>query len=166
MLAIHYVTLGIANPVAYAALRMQTVAIKFPPEYAGDRRLLAYSVVAGLLLGVVPLAFSTPIIGAWYFGSYQNVPPRIVDTARLAVGLYSLITVVQTIRARVEGLAVLAKRPKTIMAGQIAYTVSLFTVCAILLPVGVPGWAMAVTAIYIAPACVTATIYAMLAFRR
>ena len=76
MLAIHYVTLGVANPVAYAALRMQTVAIKFPPEYAGDRRLLAYSVVAGLLLGVVPLAFSTPLVGAWYFGSYQNVPPR------------------------------------------------------------------------------------------
>jgi hypothetical protein len=58
------------------------------------------------------------------------------------------------------------KRPKTIMAGQIAYTVSLFTVCAILLPVGVPGWAMAVTAIYIAPVCVTATIYAMLALKR
>ena len=166
MLAIHYVTLGVANPVAFAALRMQTVAIKFPPEYPGDRRLLVYAVVAGLLLGVLPLAFSTPLVGEWYFGSYQNVPPRIVGTARLAIGLYSLITVVQTIRARVEGLAVLAKRPKTIMAGQMAYTVSLFTVCAILLPMGVPGWAMAVTAIYIAPICVTATIYAMLSVKR
>ena len=166
MLAIHYVTLGVANPVAFAALRMQTVAIKFPPEYPGDRRLLAYAVVAGLLLGVLPLAFSTPLVGEWYFGSYQNVPPRIVGTARLAIGLYALITVVQTIRARVEGLAVLAKRPKTIMAGQMAYTVSLFTVCAILLPMGVPGWAMAVTAIYIAPVCVTATIYAMLSVKR
>ena len=166
MLAIHYVTLGVANPVAFAALRMQTVAIKFPPEYAGDRRLLAYAVVAGLLLGVLPLVFSTQFIGGWYFGTYQNVPPSIVGTARLAIGLYSLITVVQTIRARVEGLAVLAKRPKIIMAGQIAYTVSLFTVCAILLPAGVPGWAMAVTAIYIAPICVTATIYAMLAVKR
>jgi hypothetical protein len=166
MLAIHYVTLGVANPVAFAALRMQTVAIKFPPEYPGDRRLLAYAVVAGLLLGVLPLAFSTPLVGEWYFGSYQNVPPRIVDTARFAIALYSLITVVQTIRARVEGLAVLAKRPKTIMAGQMAYTVSLFTVCAILLPMGVPGWAMAVTAIYIAPVCVTATIYAMLSVKR
>ena len=166
MLAIHYVTLGIANPVAFAALRMQTVAIKFPPEYPGDRRLLAYCVVAGLLLGVIPLAFSTLTVGGWYFGTYQNVPPRIVGTARLAIGLYSLITVVQTIRARVEGLAVLAKRPKIIMAGQIAYTVSLFTVCAVLLPMGVPGWAMAVTAIYIAPVCVTATIYAMLAVKR
>jgi hypothetical protein len=162
MLAIHYVSLGVANPVAFAALRMQTVAIKFPPEYVGDRRLLVYAVVAGLLLGIVPLVFSTHLIGSWYFGTYQNVPPRIVGTARLAVGLYSLITVVQTIRARVEGLAVLAKRPKVIMAGQIAYTVTLFTVCAILLPLGVPGWAMAVTAIYIAPVCVTVTIYAMI----
>ena len=163
MLAIHYVTLGVANPVAFAALRMQTVAIKFPPEYAGDRRLLAYAVVAGLLLGVIPLAFSTPLIGGWYFGTYQNVPPRIVGTARFAVGLYSLIAAVQAVRARVEGIAALAKRPKAIMAGQIAYTASLFAVCSILLPLGVPGWAMAVTAIFVAPICVTATIYAALA---
>ena len=163
MLAIHYVTLGVANPVAFAALRMQTVAIKFPPEHPGDRRLLAYAVVSGLFLGVVPLLFSTPIIGGWYFGSYQNVPPRIIGTARLAVGLYSLIAVVQAVRARVEGLAALAKRPKAIMAGQIAYTASLFMVCAVLLPLGVPGWAMAVTAIFTAPVCVTATIYPSLA---
>ncbi|MBR2355866.1 MAG: hypothetical protein IKA69_05780 [Kiritimatiellae bacterium] len=162
MLAIHYVTIGVANPVAFAALRMQTVAIKFPPEYAGDRRLLAYAVAAGLLLGVVPLAFSTPWLGGWYFGTYQNVPPRIVGTARLAIGIYSLIAVIHAVRARVEGLAALAKRPKAIMAGQIAYTASLFTVCSILLPLGVPGWAMAVTAIFIAPVCVTATIYAVL----
>ena len=165
MLAIHYVTIGVANPVAFAALRMQTVAIKFPPEYDGDRRLLVYAVVAGLLLGVVPLAFSTPLIGGWYFGIYQNVPPRIVGTARLAIGIYSLIAVIQAVRARVEGLAALAKRPKAIMAGQIAYTASLFTVCSILLPMGVPGWAMAVTAIFIAPICVTATIYAVLALK-
>ncbi len=166
MLAIHYVTLGVANPVAFAALRMQTVAIKFPPEYAGDRRLLAYAVVAGLLLGVVPLAFSTPWLGGWYFGTYQNVPPRIVGTARLAIGIYSLIAVIHAVRARVEGLAALAKRPRAIMAGQIAYTTSLFMVCSILLPLGVPGWAMAVTAIFVAPVCVTATIYAVLMSRR
>ena len=165
MLAIHYVTIGVANPVAFAALRMQTVAIKFPPEYDGDRRLLVYAVVAGLLLGVVPLAFSTPLIGGWYFGIYQNVPPRIVGTARLAIGIYSLIAVIQAVRARVEGLAALAKRPKAIMAGQIAYTASLFTVCSILLPMGVPGWAMAIIAIFIAPICVTATIYAVLALK-
>ena len=160
MLAIHYVTLGVANPVAFAALRMQTVAIKFPPEYVGDRRLLVYAVVAGLLLGVVPLVFATPLVGGWYFGSYQNVPTEIVGTARLAVGFYSLIAAVQAVRGRVEGLAALAKRPKAVMAGQIAYVMSLFAVCAVLLPLGVPGWAMAVTAIFVAPVCVIVTVYA------
>lgn len=165
MLAVHYVALGVANPVAFAALRFQTVAIKFPPEYPGDRRLLAYAVAVGLILGLVPLAFSTRWLGGWYFGEYQNVPPRILGTARLAIGIYSLIAVIQAVRGRVEGLAALAKRPKTVMAGQIAYTVSLFIVCAVLLPSGARGWAMAVTAIFVAPICAAATMYASLARR-
>ncbi len=162
MLAIHYVTLGVANPVAFAALRMQTVAIKFPPEYRGDRRLLGYAIVAGLVLGVVPLAFATQLIGNWYFGDYQNVPARILPTARLAIGLYAIIAVIQAVRARVEGLAAIAKRPKAVMAGQIAYTVSLLAVCAVMLPLGAPGWSIAVTAITIAPICVIITVYIFL----
>lgn len=158
MLAIHYVTLGVANPVAFAALRLQTVAIKFPPEYKGDRRLLVYAIVAGLLLGLGPLAFSTPLVGNWYFGSYQNVPPRIMGTVRLAVGIYSLIAVIQAVRGRIEGLAALAKRPRAVMAGQIAYTLSLLLVCSVLLPAGVRGWAIAVTAIFVAPICAAATV--------
>ena len=154
MLAIHYVVLGVANPVAFSALRFQTVAIKFPPEHPGDR-----------LLGLVPLAFSTPWIGGWYFGVYQNVPPRILGTTRLAVGIYSIIAVIQAVRGRVEGLAALAKRPKTVMAGQIAYTTSLIAVCAVLLPAGARGWAIAVTAIIVAPICAAATMYASLSRR-
>ena len=159
MLAIHYVTVGVANPVAYAALRMQTVAVKFQPEYEGDRRLLAFSIAAGAVLGVVPLLFSTPWLGDWYFGSYQNVPARIRGTAELAIGIYSLIGIIQAVRGRAEGLAAACKRPQAVMAGQIAYTVTLLLVCAILLPLGVAGWIIAVTAIFIAPSCTTASIY-------
>ena len=133
-------------------------AIKFPPEYKGDRRLLVYAIVAGLLLGLGPLAFSTPLVGNWYFGSYQNVPPRIMGTARLAVGIYSLIAVIQAVRGRIEGLAALAKRPRAVMAGQIAYTLSLLLVCSVLLPAGVRGWAIAVVAIFVAPICAAATV--------
>ena len=164
MLAIHYVTLGVANPVAYAALRMQAVAIQFRPECAGDRRLLAYALVAGLCLGVIPLAFSTPALGVWYFGGYQNVPERILDTARLAIGLYSLICVIHAVRGRIEGIAASRKRPKAVMAGQIAYTLGLFCACAVLLPLGCPGWAIALSAIYFAPICATAAIYGTLWF--
>ena len=163
MLAIHYVTIGVANPVAFAALRIQTVAVKFLPEYPGDRRLLVYAVVAGLLLGVIPLAFSTPWIGDWYFGSFQNVPPRMLGTAKLVIGIYSLICVIHAVRARIEGIAAARKCPRAVMCGQIAYTISLFLVCSVLLPSGCPGWAIALTAIFIAPVCVTLAVYAALA---
>ena len=156
MLSIHYVAIGVANPVAFAALRMQTVAVKFLPEFPGDRRLLAYAIVAGLVLGLVPLLFSAPRVGDWYFGVFQNMPQRTIPTARLAVGIYSLICIIQAVRARIEGIAAARKRPDAIMKGQIAYTVSLLIVCATLLPLGVAGWAMAVMAIFVAPMGVTA----------
>ena len=162
MLAIHYVTLGVANPVAYAALRMQAVSIQFQPEYEGDRRLLVYAVIAGLFLGVIPFLFSMPFVGNWYFGHYQNVPPRILDTARLAIGIYSLICMIHAVRGRIEGIAAARKRPKAVMAGQIFYTVGLFTTCVILLPLGCAGWAIAVSAIFVAPICATAAIYVTL----
>lgn len=165
MLAIHYVTLGVANPVAYAALRMQAVAIEFPPEYKGDHRLLWFALAAGAVLGVIPFIFSLPHLGGWYFGSYQNVPPRILGAARLAVGIYSFICLIQVVRGRVEGLAAIRKRPDAVMAGQIGYTVALLTTLAILRPFGIAGWAMAVTAIFVAPAFAATSVYAALAFR-
>ena len=165
MLAIHYVTLGVANPVSYAALRMQAVAIQFQPEYEGDRRLLGYAVVAGALLGLIPLAFSFPGLGDWYFGVYQNVPPRILGTVKLAIGIYSLICMIHAVRGRIEGIAAARKRPKAVMAGQIAYTFGLFCTCALLLPLGCPGWSIAVTAIFVAPVCTTLAVYATLGRR-
>ena len=160
MLAIHYVTLGVANPVSYAALRMQAVAIQFQPEYPGDRRLLAYAVVAGAVLGLIPFAFSLPGLGDWYFGTYQNVPPRILGTVKLAIGIYSFICMIHAVRARIEGIAAARKRPQAVMAGQIAYTLGLFCTCAVMLPLGCAGWTIAVTAIFVAPVCTTVAVYA------
>lgn len=160
MLAIHYVTLGIANPVSYAALRMQAVAIQFQPEYPKDRRLLVYAVVAGAVLGLIPFAFSLPGLGDWYFGTYQNVPPRILGTVKLAIGIYSFICMIHAVRARIEGIAAARKRPQAVMAGQIAYTLGLFCTCAVMLSLGCAGWAIAVTAIFIAPVCTTVAVYA------
>ena len=162
MLAIHYVTLGIANPVSFAALRMQAVAIQFPPEWPGDRRLLRFAVVAGLLLGLIPLAFATPLIGDWYYGGCQNIPPRILGTTRFVSFLYTFICVIHAVRGRVEGLAAIRKRPSAVMAGQVGYFVALVVSLAITLPLGVSGWAMAVIAIYVAPVAATAATYAWL----
>lgn len=165
MLAIHYVTLGVANPVAYAALRMQAVAIEFPPEYEGDHRLLWYALAAGAVLGIIPLLFAFPHLGGWYFGTYQNVPPRILGTARLAVGIYSLICLIQVVRGRIEGIAAVRKRPDAVMAGQIGYTVALLTTLSVLRPFGLPGWVMAIIAIFVSPAFAATSAYTVLAMR-
>ena len=159
MLAIHYVTIGVANPVAFAALRMQTVAIQFPPEYPRDRRLLVYAVTAGAVLGILPFLFSTPFVGDWYFGSYQNVPPRILDTARTAIGAYSFICIIQAVRGRVEGLVALTRHSSPIMASQVAYTTTLLAALSVMMPLGVPGWKMAVISITVAPVAAAAVLY-------
>ena len=54
------------------------------------------------------------------------------------------------------------KRPRAVMWGQIANTVSLFLVCAALLPLGCPGWIIAISAIFVASTCVTVAVYAAL----
>ena len=104
--------------------------------------------------------------GPRYFGEFRNAPPRIIGTARLAIGIYAFICVIHAVRARIEGIAAARKRPRAVMWGQIAYTTSLFAVCAALLPLGCPGWAIAVSATFVAPVCVTAAVYAALAVDR
>ncbi len=166
MLSIHYVTLGVANPVSYAALRMQAVAIEFPAERDDDHRLLWYALAAGALLGVIPALFATPCVGDWYFGVYQNVPDRLLPTVRLAIGIYSFICMIHAVRGRIEGIAAVRKNPRAVMCGQIGYTSALFATLAVTLPTGMPGWLMAVTAVFVAPAVAGALVYAALAYAK
>lgn len=159
MLAIHYVTIGVANPVGFAALRFQAVSIAFPPQYEGDRRMLWYAIGAGAVLGSLLLVFSLPRIADWYFGTWQNVKPEHLAYARSAIACYCLWAVLQSVRARIEGIAAIRKKPSAVMAGQIAYLAALTTTLAILLPCGVIGWKMAVAGIYAATAATIAAVY-------
>lgn len=163
MLAIHYVTIGVANPVGFAALRIQAVAIAFPPERPGDRRMLWYALCAGGVLGASLLVFSLPAISDWYFGSYQNVRPEHLGYARAAIASYCAWAVLQAVRARIEGLASLRGHPSAVMAGQISYLAALVAALATMLPCGVVGWKMAVGGIYAATAVTTVAVYAALA---
>lgn len=163
MLATHYVTIGVANPVGFAALRMQAVSIAFPPEFPGDRRTLLYALGAGAVFGIALLVFSTPSVADAYFGSYQNVKPENLGFARSAIAAYCLWPMLQAIRARVEGIAAIRKRPSAVMAGQIAYLVSLVAALAVMLHFGMMGWKMAVAGIYVATLSTIAVVYAAVA---
>ncbi|MCQ2367992.1 MAG: hypothetical protein MJ109_03160 [Kiritimatiellae bacterium] len=160
MLAIHYVTMGVANPIGFGALRMQPVSIQFPPEKKGDLRTLYYSIGAGAVLGIALLVFSLPGISNLYFGSYQNVNAEHIWMARSAVALYALWPIFLAIRARIEGIAAYRRRPRAVMAGQITYLLSLIAALALTLSLNTPGYLMSIIAIYFATLCTTAAIYA------
>ena len=162
MLAIHYVTIGVANPVGFAALRLQAVAIAFPPEREGDRRTLWYALGAGAALGAMLLAFSVPSVADRYFGVYQNVKPEHLGYARAAIACYCLWPVLQAVRARAEGLAAVAKRPAAVMAGQVTYLLSLVAALSAMLRFGAIGWKMAVFGIYSATLCTIVAVYVAL----
>ena len=166
MLAIHYVTIGVANPVGFGALRMQAVAIAFPPEYEGDRRMLAYAIGAGTVLGALLLVFSLPFIADWYFGVCQNVRPEHLGYARSAIACYCGWAVLQAVRARVEGLAAIRKRPSAVMVGQVTYLLALVAALWTMLQFDVLGWKMAVFGIYTATAATIVALYAALALRK
>ena len=163
MLAIHYVTIGLANAVGYAALRMQAVTIQFPPEYDGDRRILRYAVVSGLALGEFLLLPTLPGIADWYFHTVQSIPPENVGKARIAMLVYAIWPVLQTVRGNAEGFAAVRKRPSAVLSGQIAYLCTLVTVLAATLHLGMPGWLMGVTAILLATVATTTAVRTHLA---
>ena len=166
MLATHYVTIGVANPVGFAALRMQAVAIAFPPERRGDLRTLWYALGAGAVYGALLWGFSMPAVANAYFGSYQNVRPENLGFARAAVAAYGCWPMLQAVRARIEGIAAVRKRPGAVMAGQVTYLVSLVTALAVMLHFGVMGWKMAVAGIYVATLSTIAAVYVSLGVRK
>ena len=166
MLATHYVTIGVANPVGFAALRMQAVAIAFPPEFPGDRRTLWYALGAGAIFGLALLVFSCPAVADAYFGVYQNVRPEHLSFARSAIAAYCVWPMLQAVRARVEGLASVRQRPSAVMAGQIAYLAALTAALAVTLHFGLLGWQMAVSGIYAATLATIGVVYLALRLHR
>ena len=158
MLAIHYVTIGLANAIGYAALRIQAVTIQFPPEHDGDRRMLRYAIAAGLSLGLLLVLPALPWIADWYFRIVQNIPPEDIGKTQAVMLLYAAWPVLQTVRGYMEGFAAVRRRPNAVLSGQVAYLGTLIAVLAATLHLGMPGWLMGVTAIILATIATTAAV--------
>ncbi len=165
MLAIHYATIGLANPVAYGAFRMQAVAIQFPPEYPNDRRVMRYAAGVGLVLGLVPLFFALPGIGDWVFLNFMNLQPQNIAVARTVMACYAVWPVFQCVRGYLEGHAASLKHPTAVLIGQFAYVTGLSLTLALAFILGAPGWIMGFAAIFCATlATITALILSLRAF--
>jgi hypothetical protein len=158
MLPIHYVTMGVVNPVSFAAIRMQAVVLAFPPRHERDQAVFRFALVAGALLALFPLVGQIPAVANWYFGAVQNVPAADIPLAMRAMLLISVLPVIQTLRAHAEGLAAWRKRPNAILAGQAMNLASLVCTLFVALNLGVPGYLMGVIAILVAVTMTLVTI--------
>jgi hypothetical protein len=147
MLPIHYVTMGIVNPVGFAALRMQAVVLAFPPLDKRDHALFKFALVSGVVLSFLPWVGQIPDVARWYFGTIQNVPEGDIPLAMRAMLLISVLPIIQSVRGHAEGLAAWRRKPNAILAGQAVNLASL--VCALFfsLNAGLPGYLMGVVAV-------------------
>lgn len=134
-----YLAIGIANPAAYAASRVQNVIIAFPPRSNDDKQVFHFSLAAGALFSFVPLLFILPGIADWYYVSVQKLPaadlPLVTTTALLLVGFPFTVA----LRCHREGLAALDHRTPTILAGDFAYIAALAVCSSASLALGIPG---------------------------
>jgi hypothetical protein len=150
VLPICYLALGLANPVAFAATRIQTMVLAFPPASLKDRLTFRFALSAGAILGLLPLIFIMPGLIELYYVTLQKLKPADLGLVRITVVALIFYPFSVAVRAQSEGLAAWLKRPTTVMAGHMvfmtAFVVSGFilviwgaagyVICGVVLPVG------------------------------
>jgi hypothetical protein len=139
MLPAYYLAIGLANPMAYAATRLQNVVLYFPPRSREDNLTLRFALRAGAIVSFVPLLFTLPGLSHWYYVSLQRLPPADLSLVYVAALLLVAYPFTSGLRAHREGLAALTRRTSTILAGNIAFVASLAITAPTCLALKVPG---------------------------
>jgi hypothetical protein len=140
ILPVYYLALGLANPVAYAATRIQTIVLAFPPQSANDRRTFRFCLWAGAVLGVLPLIFILPGLAEFYFIKLQKLGAQDLPLVRLTAISLIFFPFSVAIRAQSEGLAACLKKPITVLTGHAMFMVTIIATGFLLLFFGTPGY--------------------------
>jgi len=139
ILPIYYLALGLANPMSFAATRIQAVVIAFPPQTRLDRRILRFALAAGAFLGMLPLIFILPGMAELYYVKLQNLSPADLNLVRLTAVSLIFFPLSVAIRAQSEGLAAWLKKPTTVLTGHGMFLVTIIVSGFMLLVLGTPG---------------------------
>jgi hypothetical protein len=139
ILPVYYLALGLSNPVAFAATRIQTIVLAFPPQSYGDRRTLQFSLAAGTILGIIPLLFILPGFIELYFVKLQKLDPQDLHLVRATALALTFFPLCVAIRAHSEGLAAWLKKPATVLAGHAMFLGTIIATGSTLLILGIPG---------------------------
>lgn len=139
MLPVYYLALGLASPAAFAATRMQTIVLAFPPADRHRGRTLRFAVAAGLALGILPLAFTLPGLAEAYYVRLQNLDPGDIGLVRQTAATLLLFPLATALRGQSEGLAAWLKRPSAVLFGHAMFMATIVVVGLGTLALGVPG---------------------------
>jgi hypothetical protein len=139
MLPAYYLALGLANPMAYAATRMQNVVLCFPPRSPEDKLAFNFTLRAGAIVSFIPLLFLLPWLSHWYYVSVQRLDPADLPLVWGAALLLVGFPFTSGLRAHREGLAALARKTSSILAGNIAFVAALAIVAPACLALKVSG---------------------------
>lgn len=161
MVTIHFIVVGIVNPLGFSGLRMQTVLLSYISHYgaAVKKMVWRFSAATGLALGAVVLVALVPAAADWYFGAVQKLTPLDARLAAVATLCMLPFPLLQALRSYNEGLAAFARRPRLILVGQLMFVVTLFVVLGILSAVAAPGYLMGVIALCAASFAAQVTIW-------
>jgi hypothetical protein len=139
LLPVYYLALGLATPVAYGATRVQEVVLSFPPASAGDRRALRFALTAGIFMGLIPLVFILPGLSELYYVRLQNLNPVDLPLVRITAMALMIYPLCVAVRAQGEGLAGLARKPLTVIAGQAVFMATIAVAGGVSLVLGIDG---------------------------
>ena len=161
-LPVHYIMMGVINPLGFAAMRMQAVAIAFPPDVCpGDGRQFCPS--PALALGGAAAVYRSRR-GALVLreraesGCRRHRDGHAGDGRRRGHS-----AALQALRGHAEGMAALRRRPNAIMAGQAMYLASIVILLFSLLETrAVPGYLMGGVSVMVAIAISQLTVRAAL----
>jgi len=139
MLPVYYLALGLASPVAFAGTRMQTIVLAFPPADRHRRETLRFAVVAGFLLGLLPLVFILPGPAEFYYIRLQNLNPADLEWVRQTAAVLVMLPLAVALRAQSEGLAAWRKKPLIVLSGHAVFLLAATATGIMALSAGVPG---------------------------
>ena len=140
ILPVYYLALGLANPAAFAATRIQTVVLAFPPPETAFEDLGRFAAKTGLVLGALPLIFVLPGAAELYYVKLQNLPPADIGLVRTAAVSLIVFPLAVAMRARNEGLAAHLKKPSAVMIGHSTFMATILVTGGAATVLGVPGY--------------------------
>jgi len=139
ILPIYYLALGLANPMSFAATRIQAVVIAYPPQSRQEHRILRFALTAGALLGMLPLVFILPGMAELYYVKLQNLDMADLNLVRMTAVSLIFFPLSVAIRAQSEGLAAWLKKPTTVLTGHAMFLITIIIAGFTLLVLGAPG---------------------------